>query len=148
MTSFNKRKVLTADDLSRSLEDPRKRTKHTHIDDSSDAESASDASVEEDEQQEEPEEDEEDGEDEDSDSEVELGSSTPHFEVEDRFGFSKTKDKPNERTSAKKTDVSSFSSLGISPALQATLSSMSIRLPTEVQAACIPPLMSGKFYVI
>jgi ATP-dependent RNA helicase DDX49/DBP8 len=39
-----------------------------------------------------------------------------------------------------------FSSLGISPPLQAALSSMSIRTPTEVQVACIPPLLAGEFY--
>jgi ATP-dependent RNA helicase DDX49/DBP8 len=38
----------------------------------------------------------------------------------------------------------SFSSLGVSPSLQASLASMSIRTPTEVQAACIPPLIAGK----
>jgi ATP-dependent RNA helicase DDX49/DBP8 len=37
----------------------------------------------------------------------------------------------------------SFSALGISPPLQAALASMSIRTPTPVQAACIPPLLSG-----
>ena len=37
-----------------------------------------------------------------------------------------------------------FSSLGISAPLQAALKSMSIQLPTEVQAACIPPLLEGK----
>ena len=37
-----------------------------------------------------------------------------------------------------------FSSLGISATLQTALKSMSIKLPTEVQAACIPPLLEGK----
>lgn len=37
-----------------------------------------------------------------------------------------------------------FSSLGISAPLQTALKSMSIKLPTEVQAACIPPLLEGK----
>jgi ATP-dependent RNA helicase DDX49/DBP8 len=37
-----------------------------------------------------------------------------------------------------------FSSLGLSAALQAALNSMSIKLPTEIQAACIPPLLEGK----
>lgn len=40
-----------------------------------------------------------------------------------------------------------FSSLGISAPLQAALKSMSIKLPTEVQAACIPPLLQGKIYI-
>lgn len=37
-----------------------------------------------------------------------------------------------------------FSKLGVSQPLQAALSSMSIRLPTEVQAACIPALIAGE----
>jgi len=37
-----------------------------------------------------------------------------------------------------------FSSLGISAPLQTALKNMSIKLPTEVQAACIPPLLEGK----
>ena len=40
-----------------------------------------------------------------------------------------------------------FSSLGLSTPLQAALKSMSIKLPTEVQAACIPPLLEGKIKI-
>jgi hypothetical protein len=43
-------------------------------------------------------------------------------------------------------ELITFSSLGISAPLQAALKSMSIKLPTEVQAACIPPLLEGKIY--
>lgn len=38
----------------------------------------------------------------------------------------------------------SFESLGICTSLRKALGSMSIRAPTEVQMACIPPLLSGK----
>ncbi|KAF7301317.1 hypothetical protein MIND_00696800 [Mycena indigotica] len=38
----------------------------------------------------------------------------------------------------------SFATLGISPSLQSALSAMSIKTPTEVQAACIPPLLRGR----
>ncbi|KAM6495934.1 DEAD domain containing protein [Amanita muscaria] len=38
----------------------------------------------------------------------------------------------------------SFHTLGISAPLQAALTAMSIKVPTEVQAACIPPLLSGR----
>ncbi|OCH92184.1 DEAD-domain-containing protein [Obba rivulosa] len=38
----------------------------------------------------------------------------------------------------------SFTSLGISSSLLNALSKMSIRAPTEVQAACIPPLLTGE----
>ena len=49
--------------------------------------------------------------------------------------------KPQESLPAKSH---TFSSLGISAPLQAALKSMSINLPTEVQTACIPPLLQGK----
>lgn len=50
---------------------------------------------------------------------------------------------PSANTKHFKPSDISFSSLGISAPLQAALSAMSIRTPTEVQAACIPPLLSG-----
>ncbi|KAH6914968.1 ATP-dependent rRNA helicase RRP3 [Coprinopsis sp. MPI-PUGE-AT-0042] len=40
--------------------------------------------------------------------------------------------------------ASSFRDLGISSVLQSALASMSIKLPTEVQSACIPPILAGK----
>jgi ATP-dependent RNA helicase DDX49/DBP8 len=36
-----------------------------------------------------------------------------------------------------------FSSLGISPSLLSALSKMAIHAPTEIQRACIPPLLAG-----
>jgi ATP-dependent RNA helicase DDX49/DBP8 len=42
----------------------------------------------------------------------------------------------------------SFSSFGISKALVAVLTSMSIKVPTEVQTACIPPLLSGALHPV
>jgi ATP-dependent RNA helicase DDX49/DBP8 len=41
----------------------------------------------------------------------------------------------------------SFLSFGISPLLLAALSSMSIKTPTEVQAACIPSILSGEAFL-
>ncbi|KAJ3800395.1 P-loop containing nucleoside triphosphate hydrolase protein [Lentinula aff. detonsa] len=38
----------------------------------------------------------------------------------------------------------SFSQLGVSSAIQNALKAMSIHIPTEIQAACIPPLLAGK----
>ncbi len=38
-----------------------------------------------------------------------------------------------------------FSSLGISPPLLSALSKMAIHAPTEIQQACIPPLLSGQW---
>lgn len=37
-----------------------------------------------------------------------------------------------------------FPSLGVSPFLVRSLASMSIRAPTAVQAACIPPILQGR----
>ena len=43
----------------------------------------------------------------------------------------------------KRNQLPTFEELGTSKALIASLAAMSIRTPTEVQAACIPPLLSG-----
>ena len=40
-----------------------------------------------------------------------------------------------------------FSSLGISPPLLSALSKMAIHTPTEIQRACIPPLLAGLLVV-
>ena len=37
-----------------------------------------------------------------------------------------------------------FSSLGLSPLLLSALSKMAIHVPTEIQLACIPPLLEGQ----
>lgn len=50
----------------------------------------------------------------------------------------KAPDKP------KAPKASGFAELGASKALIASLATMSIRTPTEVQAACIPPLLAGE----
>ncbi|KAI6003938.1 P-loop containing nucleoside triphosphate hydrolase protein [Pisolithus albus] len=50
----------------------------------------------------------------------------------------------NEPTTSRTHPVSSFSEMGISPSLEAALHRMSIQTPTEIQAACIPPLLSGR----
>jgi ATP-dependent RNA helicase DDX49/DBP8 len=36
-----------------------------------------------------------------------------------------------------------FASLGISPSILSALSKMAIHAPTEIQQACIPPLLAG-----
>ncbi|KAG8798651.1 putative RNA helicase, partial [Serendipita sp. 399] len=41
------------------------------------------------------------------------------------------------------TEVANFTELGVHPSLVTTLATMSIRKPTPVQAACIPPLIKG-----
>ena len=41
--------------------------------------------------------------------------------------------------------ASSYESMGISSVLISALAKMSIKTPTEIQAACIPPLLEGEF---
>lgn len=50
---------------------------------------------------------------------------------------------PVKPTELPLNEVQSFSEMGISVPLEAALHRMSIHTPTEVQAACIPPLLSG-----
>ena len=66
----------------------------------------------------------------------------PHSRVSNRIAPS-----PKLKTDLPEKSYT-FSSLGISVPLQAALKSMSIKLPTEVQAACIPPLLEGKIKTI
>ncbi|KAL0949776.1 hypothetical protein HGRIS_009815 [Hohenbuehelia grisea] len=86
----------------------------------------------------------------------------PSLDVGDRFAGSRVSIKPRvdafARTQAdgSKPDAAAggssstpkakatFSSLGVSQPLQTALSSMSIKLPTEIQAACLPPLLAGR----
>jgi ATP-dependent RNA helicase DDX49/DBP8 len=42
----------------------------------------------------------------------------------------------------------SFSSLGVSPLLLSALSNMAIHAPTEIQQACIPPLLAGLLLLV
>jgi ATP-dependent RNA helicase DDX49/DBP8 len=63
----------------------------------------------------------------------------PHSRVSNR-----TTARSPKLQAALPTKSYTFSSLGISAPLQVALKSMSIKLPTEVQAACIPPLLEGK----
>lgn len=48
-----------------------------------------------------------------------------------------------ERVKSNHPKTSSFADLGVSKSLVSSLSSMSIRTPTEVQTACIPSLLAG-----
>ncbi|THH05709.1 hypothetical protein EW145_g4601 [Phellinidium pouzarii] len=50
----------------------------------------------------------------------------------------------SSKTLAPETLASTFTELGVSKALVASLTNMSIRGPTEVQAACVPPLIAGR----
>ena len=55
---------------------------------------------------------------------------------------------PRKSLAATAKQSTSFASMGISSTLLAALSKMSIRNPTEIQAACIPPLLQGEFSLV
>ncbi|KAJ7276339.1 P-loop containing nucleoside triphosphate hydrolase protein [Mycena haematopus] len=139
-----KRKTLTADDLLRQLEGPKKRLKiFRHSSPSSPRASESDSEPEEDSIS-------------DSDNAVHDDSEDTNEETSHQaVSFQETRDdasssrltfKPrtNHDAPPRPTASATFSGLGISKALQTALTSMSIRTPTEVQAACIPPLLQGR----
>jgi ATP-dependent RNA helicase DDX49/DBP8 len=72
------------------------------------------------------------------------GESESEFSVTlERSGLQGVKTKPMSQKPLKPTGAT-FASLGVSAPLQASLAAMSIRTPTEVQAACIPPLLAGQ----
>ncbi len=85
--------------------------------------------------------------------------SLPEDEDEDansRFGSSRITFKPraaNPHTQhaapqSSKPLPTSYESMGISSVLVSALAKMSIRTPTEIQAACIPPLLAGEYTFI
>ena len=55
---------------------------------------------------------------------------------------------PKGKSSSSKPLPKSFEDFGISSALLSALHKMSIRAPTEIQAACIPPLLQGEFTIV
>ncbi|KAF4574938.1 putative RNA helicase [Pleurotus pulmonarius] len=64
--------------------------------------------------------------------------------VGDRLGRAAPKrDTPAQRAQPS-PHVESFAALGISQSLQNALKSISIKVPTEIQRACIPPLLEGE----
>ncbi|KAF8913846.1 P-loop containing nucleoside triphosphate hydrolase protein [Gymnopilus junonius] len=70
------------------------------------------------------------------------------LDVEDRLqSFSRRTQRKSQQVVPQSTGLPqgpSFASLGISLSLLAALKTMSIKVPTEVQAACIPALLAGK----
>ncbi|KAJ7068212.1 P-loop containing nucleoside triphosphate hydrolase protein [Mycena amicta] len=76
----------------------------------------------------------------------EQSSEDDSFSFEDSENLSRLNNlKPRfEHSAPALTQPTSFAALGISTSLQSALASMSIRTPTEVQAACIPPLLQGR----
>ena len=52
--------------------------------------------------------------------------------------------KKDESDQAQQADEETFASFGLSPWLVSTLKSMSIKAPTDIQSACIRPILEGK----
>ncbi|KAJ7498980.1 P-loop containing nucleoside triphosphate hydrolase protein [Mycena latifolia] len=138
---MGKRKSLTTDDLLRQQEGPQKRLK-TSIHESSDVDSDSAASnVENEDALSEA--------DEDTDATDDQDSDHPESIIDESRGDSPSsrlilKPRTDHKPAPRPPPSATFSALGISAPLQSALTSMSIRTPTEVQAACIPPLLQGK----
>lgn len=73
-------------------------------------------------------------------------------DTDSRFGLSRMAFKPRAALAAAPNAPippnrlpTTFEAMGISSALVGALSKLSINAPTEIQAACIPPLLQGKF---
>ncbi|KAG6860993.1 hypothetical protein C0995_005013 [Termitomyces sp. Mi166 len=164
MPSTKKRAALSADDLLRRLEEPRAKRARVSIpvDDEDDSDDNSgngvlrqegeDGTTDEEDEEDEadgesPVENEEDDEEDDEDTDDVPVRLVEDFAAHDRFGSSlvnRTRDLPKSTPQSQQSKDVSFSSLGISALLQSALTSMSIRTPTPVQAACISPLLAGR----
>lgn len=150
----SKRRALTTDDLMRRQEEPiQKKLRRAPIAELHEEEQSggddSPGSFDGHETEEDADEDFESHDDEEDISEAEQTSGT--LSVPERFSSSRVESsKPRSRikaTDPPKEQPSSFLSLGVSNDLQAALSAMSIRTPTEIQAACIPPILAGEYSI-
>ena len=147
MTSSQKRRSLTTDDLLRRQEEPARKKSKTSLGfnglDELSSEELGDSDVTLDQERSNDEfqrrstgEEEHDDDDSMLDGEsLRLGEPGSRFSV--RSDFRKVQKSP-------RLLGATFASLGISAPLQSSLNVMSIRTPTEVQAACIPPLLAGQ----
>ncbi|KAF7355262.1 ATP-dependent RNA helicase DBP8 [Mycena sanguinolenta] len=146
---MGKRKSLTADDLLRQLEGPQKRLKTSrHSSPSSPRASASEHEEDEEDSASDSDNAAHDGAD---DADTDTDEETSHQagllqETRDDASSSRLIFKPrtNHDAPVRPAASTTFSGLGISKTLQTALTSMSIRTPTEIQAACIPPLLQGR----
>lgn len=143
---MSKRNELSIDDLLR-LQEERAAKRHRS---SSDGDDIADAAIE---CSFDSEEDISDGEGSQSSEESSLrvgndgdGVGEDQFDRQNSRFFRKAQSRSRELVQSLKSpsrSVQSFSEMGVSPVLEAALRRMSIHTPTEVQAACIPPLLSG-----
>jgi ATP-dependent RNA helicase DDX49/DBP8 len=146
----SKRRTPTTDDLLRRQEEPRKRHKRPYFaqgdenkdndvgeDDDFDSEWESEAGVEE-------------------STDSEIGKESSLMEDDPIDGLDESSSRLGSRSIVKPGPIHqrplssgsgkpvTFSSLGISPPLLSALSKMAIHAPTEIQQACIPPLLAGR----
>ena len=155
---ITKRRTPTTDDLLRMQEEPQKRHKRpyfAHRDEDEDNDVGEDddfdsESVEWDGVQWEA------GAEESTDSEIGKGSSLMEDDSIGRLDESSSRlgsrvivnpqlvHQRSLSSGAGKVTTVTFSSLGISPTLLSALSKMAIHAPTEIQQACIPPLLAGQ----
>ena len=161
----SKRRALTADDLMRLQEGPQR--KRIKIDDSD--EEALDSDVGSGSEKEDTEDEQEEGEEDESSDEAEWksddGDDMRHdplpvslLQDEDeentrfssRVSFKPRTTNPVPQTAAPRSKLlpTSYEDMGISSVLVAALAKMSIRSPTEIQAACVPPLLAGSYYLM
>lgn len=144
-TRVTRRRNVTTDDLLRSQEEPyRKRRK---LQDAAETDSEDPASELDDESLRTGDESGEgsDQAKDDINGDIKTQNHVSKLVVHDRFDFSTRKTESSVVQFKPETQpLASFASLGISDSLQSALTSMSIKTPTEVQAACIPPLLAGR----
>jgi ATP-dependent RNA helicase DDX49/DBP8 len=140
---MGKRKSLTADDLLRQQEGPQKRFKSLlHSSRPSDS-GGEDSGTSADEDDLSSDNDAHEDTDE-TDEETSQGNLLQESRADSSGSRLTIKPRTDHNPNARPPASTTFSGLGISASLQSALTSMSIRTPTEVQAACIPPLLQGK----
>jgi ATP-dependent RNA helicase DDX49/DBP8 len=157
--SKSKRREITTDDLMRLQEGPRKRVKLLEElpDDHSDASgSASDAATPKgafshhdgEGLMEDNVEDEEakDGVSSDDEDDV-VAAAAPAPSVSRVIAIPRVQQPARAVSTNKISGVTSWLDLSVSSALHAALLSMSIRIPTKIQSACIPPLLAGEPFI-
>ena len=161
-----KRKALSVDDLMRMQEQPSsKRFREDLQEDSaeSDPASSSTSSISQSQERSDDSSNEDEGEEhsdisssDDENDEISPNNLSLFDESTDRFSSSRISIVP--RTTLPKAPINppttstprptSFASFGISHALLTALSKMSIKAPTEIQAACIPPILEGEYNIL
>lgn len=151
MLTGSKRRTLTTDDLMRRQEvGPRKRLKPIRDEDEDSLRDFDGLASAEDSQSDGLSAPDEGEDSEDSQPEIPVSNAEEDGTIPSRFSS-----KPRQGTVAKETTVSphassppppTFAGMGVSSSLISAMNKMSIRAPTEIQAACIPPLLDGMYF--